>query len=66
MSAYGWWRIGVGKASWWWRNERGSTNINRDAVDVDFKLRSTSKIAVGINTYMPDNKIKSCLILRIL
>jgi hypothetical protein len=35
---------GGGGGRWWsGKNERGRTNINRDAVDVHFKLRSTSK-----------------------
>jgi hypothetical protein len=41
-------------------NERTSTV---DAVDVQLKLRSPSKMVFDMNTREPDNKIKSCIIL---
>jgi hypothetical protein len=41
---------------WWWRNE---TNINRDAVDVGFKLRSPSMITFDMNAFRSDSKIKN-------
>jgi hypothetical protein len=36
--------------------------INHDAVDVNFKLRLTTKIAFDMNAGSRDNKIKICLI----
>jgi hypothetical protein len=37
--------------------------INRDAVDVELKLRSPLKIAFDMNARSPDNKVKICIIL---
>jgi hypothetical protein len=37
------------------------SQINRDAVDVRFKLRSPSKIAFDMNAGSFDKKIKTCL-----
>ena len=54
------------RARWWWRkNERGRTKINRDAVDVAFKLRSPPKITLDIGACQSDNKIKSIIIFEI-
>jgi hypothetical protein len=38
-------------------------NINRDAVDVDLKLRSPPQIAFDMSVYLFDSKIKNCCIL---
>ena len=40
-------------------------NINRDAVDVRFKLRSPFKIAFDMNAESLDKKIKTCIVLLI-
>jgi hypothetical protein len=53
----------VARARWWWRNEGERTKINRDVVDVGFKLRSPRKIALDINARETDNEIKNCIIL---
>jgi hypothetical protein len=37
-------------------------NINRDAVDVCFKLRSPSMIMFDMNAYKSDNEIKIVLL----
>jgi hypothetical protein len=37
--------------------------MNRDGVDVEFKLRSPSEIALDINAELLDKKIKICTIL---
>jgi hypothetical protein len=37
--------------------------MNRDAVDVKFKVRFPSKIAFDMSARKPDNKIKNCIIL---
>ena len=44
----------------------GQTNINRDAVDVRFKLRSPPKITFDIGTSLHDKKNKTWIILEIL
>ena len=41
---------------------RNETNINRDAVDVGFKLRSPSMITFDMNACMSDSKIEICII----
>ena len=45
------------------RRERA--NINCDAVDVQLKLRSSLKIAFDMNARKADNKIKSCISLKL-
>ena len=52
---------GAEEGRWWWRNERGRPNINRDAVDLRFKLRSPSKIVFDMNARLFDKKIKVTL-----
>ena len=42
------------------------TNLNHDAVDGQFKLRSSSKIAFDIGVHLFDKKIKICFILEVL
>ena len=46
----------------WVEEER---NINRDAVDVRFKLRFPSKIAFDIGAHQFDKQMKICIILEI-
>ena len=40
-------------------------NINRDMVDVSFKLCSLSKMAFDMNASKVDNGIKFCIILGV-
>ena len=40
-------------------------NINRDAVDVAFKLRLPPEITLDIGARLPDNKIKNMIILEV-
>jgi hypothetical protein len=60
----GWRRIGVAtvKVSGGGMGGR-RTNLNHDAVDGIFKLRSSSKIAFDIGVRSFDKKIKICIIL---
>jgi len=44
----------------------GRAKLNHDGVDVSFKLRSSSQIALDINTQQYDKKIKICIILEVL
>ncbi len=49
---------------WWWRrNERERPNINDDAFDGAFKLRSPSKIVFDMKAGLYDKKIKISIIL---
>jgi len=57
---------GAEEGRWWWRNERGRPNINRDAVDLRFKLRSPSKIAFDMNAGQFDKEIKTWIMLLVL
>jgi len=45
---------------------RRCANLNRDGVDLSFKLRSPSKITFDMNARYLDKKIKSCIILEVL
>jgi len=50
---------------WWWMNESEQMKIDRDVVDVSFKLRSPPKIMFDMNTCQVDKKIKNCIILEV-
>jgi hypothetical protein len=61
IESEGGWR---GRRWWWWAG--GRTNINRDGVDVGFKLHSPSKIALDIGVHWFDKTIKIRIILEVL
>jgi hypothetical protein len=47
------------------RMKEDEWNINRDAVDVAFKLRLPPEITLDIGARLPDNKVKNMIILEV-
>jgi hypothetical protein len=60
-----WWKVVVVDGGGGGRMKEDEWNINRDAVDVDFKLRFPPEITLDIGARPPDNKIENMIILEI-